>query len=87
MKDIIDIQSVADMEIWVQTHGYPRFRQAMANGEFRGPTLRVAREWDIDRSERRKRRLGMGLVTLIIAAVLAVVVLYAAPLILTSARQ
>tara|TARA_B100001105_G_scaffold116335_1_gene93131 strand:+ start:4618 stop:4881 length:264 start_codon:yes stop_codon:yes gene_type:complete len=85
MKDIVNIQSVADMEIWVQAHGYPRFCEAIANGEFRGQTLRVAREWDIDRSERRKRRLGMALATLLILVFLAFAVIYGAPVLFTSA--
>lgn len=87
MKAIVNIQSVADMEVWVQAHGYPRFCEAMANGEFRGQTLRVAREWDIDRSERRKRRLGMALATLVIMACLALAVIYGAPIYITPASQ
>ncbi|URI07692.1 hypothetical protein MW290_03485 [Aquincola tertiaricarbonis] len=87
MKDVQGINNVADMEVWVQAHGYPRFLEAMVAGEFKGHTLRVARQWDIERSERRKRRLVMGLLALLVTGVLAALVIYIAPILLTSARQ
>lgn len=87
MKDVQGINNVADMEVWVQAHGYSRFLQAMVNGDFKGHTLRVARQWDIERSERRKRRLVMGLLALLVTGVLAALVIYTAPVLLTSARQ
>lgn len=73
------------MDVWVQDHGYVRFSQAMFNGEFKGPMLRIAREWDIDRRERRKRRLALGLATIVMAAVLAATGFYVLPVLVSAA--
>lgn len=73
------------MELWVQDNGYSRFCQAIVNGEFKGSTLRIAREWDISRSERRKRRLVLGLAAIVVAAALGVIAVYVAPVLLSAA--
>lgn len=85
MTEIQNIKSASDMELWVQDHGYGRFCQAMVNGEFKGSTLRIAREWDINRSERRKRRLALGLAAILTAAALGVMGIYVAPVLLSAA--